>query len=124
MLIRISEDWLSSNGFHEIDKPGGQRLKTFRRCLGRELIGSLFMMASEDLCVDVSRSSGIDEVWFVWIVKAHGPRNVAAQWVHVRHMQFVVELVQLYEALTGRKFVAIARNLHELGEPLFDTVGA
>lgn len=122
--IPISEEWLLSSGFHVIENADRQKIKTFRRCLGRDVIGDRFMLATEDLCIDVSACSSVDRGWFVWVTKCHSANREASAWVHVRHMQFSVELVLLYEALSGRKFLPVQNSWDALGEPLFEYVGA
>lgn len=115
----ITYDWLLAHGWHRLDREERQPFDHCRRCIGRDVIGDLYMAASEDLCIEVSPTSATMTEWFVWITKAHSQNNFASVWLHVRYMRRAAELILLYEGLTGRRFGLPTWNAKERAEALF-----
>jgi hypothetical protein len=95
----IAVVWLRANGWRPHYRERCPDL--FRRAICGELCtGRPFLAADDDLCIDVA-PAGQSREWFVWITHAGPPER----FVHVRMMAHRFELEQLYEALTGRKFM-------------------
>ena len=121
-MTPLTYDWLKQNSFHKLERLERQPTDHYRRCLGSELIGDLFMQCREDVCLDVAPSdvAGRD-FWYVWLTRASSQNHHPSVWLHVRHVYFAEELISMYEAITGRKFGPPSWKLSELGEPLFAT---
>jgi hypothetical protein len=95
----IDDEWLRSLGF---------RWETIERSphphwtlwIGDEVPGHDFMVAFEDLGLELSRSCVADDRWHCWFRSDLAGRY--GRFLHVRHLRARGELRALYQALTGR----------------------
>lgn len=104
-MTPLTVEWLKAQRWYVLPRFERQPTDHYRRCIGREVIGDLFMSAAEDLCIDVSESPMPGGNWSCWITRASAQNNHASVWLHVRHLKYCEELILLYEALTGRAFI-------------------
>ena len=127
-MQRITYNWLIKNGWNKLPRFERQTCDHCRRCLGSETTGDKFLVASEDLCIDLAPATRDGDEWFCWITYAAGSNAFPMKFIHVRHMRFVEEVIALYEALTGRKFAngkwVLGACRPNLGAPLFEEAEA
>lgn len=102
----ISYDWLESTGFIKLERGERQPTDHCMRCIAGETIDEHWMIAREDLCIEVcpDRMPPDTNFWLCWVGKSHSQNRSMHTFTHVRHMKYVEELMLLYEGLTGRPF--------------------
>ena len=118
----LTYDWFKKNGFHRLERGERQPFDHVRRCLGMETIGKQFMVADEDLCLDLCPNDDSQESWHCWITKANSPSLHPTHWIHTRSLQFAEEVVLMYEGLTGRRFGPKEWNRQKQPMPFFPSV--
>lgn len=122
-MTPLTYDWLLANGFHKIDKHERQPTEHVRYCIGMHVIGDRFMVAPEDLCIDLCPLfADEDKGWHLWVTYCAGPNNFPCRWIGVRTIHYADEVIALYESLTGRKYSNARWDQRKLGEPLFPDV--
>ncbi|MEM9825208.1 MAG: hypothetical protein AAF958_01405 [Planctomycetota bacterium] len=118
----LSYDWLSANGFHRIEKGERQPHDFMRRCIRMETLGEKFMVAEEDLCLDLCPSDDSEVQWHCWVTKAEHYNRHPTSWIHTRMLRYAEEVALMYEGLTGRRMGPRHWKRSELALPLFPSV--
>jgi len=102
----ITEDWLRASGFkwEQLDR---QPTKHWLLWLAPACVDHLehhrrMFAATEDLGIELAFKDGQSPDWFCWVRADYAGRY--SRFLHVRHMIYQYEVVQLIEALTGREW--------------------
>lgn len=117
----LSYEWLAANGFHCLERFERQPTDHYRRCIGLETAERGFLVAREDLCIDIAPERMPDPAfWFCWLTRASSQHQHPSVWIHVRHIKTVGDLILLYQGFTGRKFGQPAYRISDL-QPLINS---
>lgn len=103
LICPISEDWLKSVGFkwhtvtgHDPDPP--KEPKHWLLWMGG-IADPNSWTCDEDLGLELSAGFGNDPAWFCWLRADTSHRY--SRFLHIRHIRYQHELIQLIEALSG-----------------------
>lgn len=119
-LTKLSYDWLLEHGWHRLERLERQPTDHVRRCVGREVTGRRFLVASEDLCIDMAPEREVNPAfWFCWVTRASAQNRHPSVWLHVRHLHWCEEVEHLYEGLTGRQFGKPTYDWREMPPEMF-----
>lgn len=116
----LDYDWLADFGWRKLDRQERQPTDHYRRCVGLETADDdRFMVAPEDLCIDVAPENWPSpRFWFCWVTRASSQHHFPSVFLHTRHLKTRADLMLLYEGLTGRQFGKPHWDRRKLAPPI------